>query len=193
MSAENPFEFSANALDRRPGTRISNIRMQAHPQYVPRFESMSQHEQFCFGIRSRSDRGAAQPRIANLTCIGSAAAVQRMSRRPGPALDIEESRRSDDDVIRHPNGGKRNRRSCLQPGKSRINVADSFIFALRDGTPLIQARRSIRKLVNRRGGYQAVDMTMIQRFETNPPAGQNNIFRFHISSMQRSAYRGNET
>jgi hypothetical protein len=58
---------------------------------------------------------------------------------------------------------------------SGVNVAGSLGFALRDGAPLIEGGIDCRR------GYQAVDVAMVKRFETDVLACQQESFCSHGS------------
>lgn len=163
MRPQRPFELPANPFQRRAGPLIARIRVKAHSQHLPCFESIRQHEQLCLRVCCGADRRASQPRIANLTSVRKLSPMPRMSRWPRPSLDIPEARRSNDRTVARPHNRKRQGAASIPPGQSDVDISDSLRLALWNRTPLIQPR------VSRCSDDQPVGVSARQRFQTNPP------------------------
>src|ERR1700732_501543 len=99
MGPENPFVLPTDALERRARTLIARIRVKAHTKHLPGFKGMRQHEQLGLSVGRSPDGRPGQPRVADLTGIGSAPSVPRMSLRPRPTLQVPETRRADDHIV----------------------------------------------------------------------------------------------
>ncbi len=82
----------------------------------------------------------------------------------------------------HANSREGDRAALVPPGQGGFNVAEGFGLALRNGTPLVE--RGIRC----RGRYQAVNVAVVKRLETNAPATQDQTFRFHDCQYAMSRY-----
>src|SRR6185437_8338446 len=137
MRAQNAFHLPSDALNRGPRSLVAHIGVQAHAKDLPGFKGVGQHQQLGFSIRRRADGRMRQPRVADLTRIGSLAPVLSMSRRPGPALQIEKPRGSDDSAGRVVHNHKRQRGSGISPRKRRLDVRSRLLLALRNRAPAI--------------------------------------------------------
>ena len=112
---------------------------------------MRQHQQFCFGIRCRPHRIAAQPRVPDFAHIRSRQPVPRMPLRPRPPIDVEEPRRPHHHAIRQPHRGKRHHRARIAPCQRRRHIVRSLLPPLRNRAPAIQLwinSRSRRQPIN---------------------------------------------
>ena len=123
------------------------------------------------------DCRAGQPRVADLTGVEDVT-VPRVALRPRPSLQVPEAGRPDDDTVIQSDDGERHRAADVPPGQGGIDVAGGLDLVLRNRTPLVEGG------FNCRGGYQAVDVAVVKRFETNVPAGQHKTFCSHAPSMQ---------
>src|SRR5208283_2334176 len=157
------------------------IRVKADTKHLPRFEGMRQHEQLGLGVGRSADCRAGQPRVADLAGVGDVATVPKVFWRPRPSLQVPETGRPNDDTVSQPDDRERHRAAGITPGQSGVDVAGGLDLALRDGTPLVEEGVSCR------GGYKAVDVAVVKRFETNVSAWQDKTFCSHAPSMQRVA------
>jgi hypothetical protein len=173
MRAQDPLKPSPNPLNRSARPFVAHIRVKAHPKYFPRLKRERQHQQLRFGIGRRPYRRSRQPCVPDLASIRSAAPMQRMPLGPGPAIEIEEARRSKHDSVCSAHCGKRHCRALIPPGQCRLDILRGLILPLRNRTPPIQLR------VPRRSRRQPLHMAVTQRFETNMLTGQFNRLHFH--------------
>ena len=79
------------------------------------------------------------------------------------------------------NDRERHRAARLRPSQRRFDVFCGLNLALRNRTPLVE------RSISRRSGNQAVDVSEIERFETNVPAGQRQIFSYHFCHGRKYA------
>jgi len=177
MRPQSPLEFPANPFQGRARTLVARIRVKAHPQHLPRFERVRQHEQLCLSVSRSANRRARQPRVANLTGVRKLSPMPGVPRRPRPSLEIPEARRPNDRTIVRPNNRKRRRAPSISPGQSGLNIIGSGCLTLRNGTPLIQRR------VTCRGSNQSLDVSTVQRFQTNLAPRQRKNFSFHLATL----------
>src|SRR6266481_3620416 len=183
MGSENPIELTANAFERSARTLVTRIGMKANSEHLPRFECVRQHEQLGLGVGCGPDFRARQPPVTDLTDVGVVATMPRVALWPRPSLQVKEACRPDDDpVIRAVvqsivqfNDRERHRATGVPRGQSGVDVARRFDLALRDGTPLVEGG------VRRRGGYQAFDVTVFKRLETNVRTPWHKTFCSHVS------------
>jgi len=178
MGAENPLELSADAFERSAGTLVARVGVKADAKHLPGFESVRQHEQLGLGVGGGADGRAGQPGVTDLAGVGNATAVPCVALRPRPVLQVPEARRADDDSVIHTDNGERHRSAGVPPGEGGVDVAGGLDLALRDGTPLVEGG------IRCRGGYQAVDMAVVERFEADVAAGEHWTFCCHGLSMR---------
>jgi hypothetical protein len=81
----------ANTFNRSPRTQITRVRVKANTKHLPCFKGERQHQQLSFSIRSGSNGGLCQPRVADLAGIRVLTAVPRVIRRPHPTLHVPEA------------------------------------------------------------------------------------------------------
>src|SRR5271167_3978525 len=122
---------------------------------------MGQHEQLGLSVGSRADRRARQPGIADLTSIRIGTTMPCVAGWPCPSLDVKEPCRADHGTVVHPHSRERYCGARVPPGQGGVNVAGGFGLALRNRTPPVKRR------IDRRGGYQPIDMAVLKWFQTN--------------------------
>jgi hypothetical protein len=101
--------------------------------------------------------------------------MARMTRGPGPTLNIKETRGANDGAIREANGSKGKPRAGLAPGERGFNVTKNGIPANRDSAPLIEQG------IARGSGDEAVKIAEVKRLETNMAAGEDGRVEGHVS------------
>src|SRR5579872_1002856 len=147
--------------------------MKADAEHLPDLEGVRQHEQLGFGVSAASNGRARQPRVANFACVGNIAPVRRMALRPRPSLKIPEARRPYDGAITCAHDCKRNRCSSLSPRQGGVDVCHYRSLTAGDQTPAIKFSLLAGCF------HQAVDVTVVQRFQANVLALQNKGLRQH--------------
>ena len=173
MGSKCPFELPSDAFDSSAGALVPHVGVEADTKYLPGFESMRQHELLAFSIGCGPDRRAGKPGVADLTDVEDVAALPRVIRRPRPSLQIPEARGPNDDAVLLADDGEGHRAPAVPPRQGSVHVAGGLNFVLWDGTPLVEGGGGCR------GGHQAFNVAVIERFEANVRAWQQRVFYSH--------------
>jgi len=178
MRAENALEFASDALDCSARTLVPDVSVQTNPKHLPHLESERQHEELGFGVGRRANCRRSEPRVSDLTPIWSGPAVQRVTFRPCPLIEIKKAGRTDNGAVAEPNDREGQRAGRLLPSDGRFHISRGFRACLRHGAPLIQ------RGIGRGGARQTIDMSAFQGFETDRPSLQNNIGESHTCMVR---------
>src|SRR5579883_2240067 len=173
VGAQHPLERSADALDRSARALVARIGVETDAQHPPRLEGMGKHEELGLGIGGGANRRTGQPGMADLAGIRRRAAVARMLRRPGPALQVPEARRADHGAVGAADRREGKRGAGIAPGERRLDIARNLVLALGDGAPAIEGG------IGHRGRDEAVDVAVVEGLEADVPAFEHDTFCHH--------------
>src|SRR5215469_5517133 len=112
--------------------------MKTDAQHPPGFKRMPQHQKLAFAVGGGANGGPGQPGVSDLASIRRAAAMGRMSRRPGPAFQIPEPSRAEQNALTPPHDREWHGRSGLFPCERGMDVLDRLRSPLGHGAPAIK-------------------------------------------------------
>jgi len=175
VGSENPLEFRTDTFERGAGSLVAGVGVKADAQHLPGFESMPQHEQLGFRVGRGADGGTGEPGVTDLAGVGVLATMAGVVRRPCPSLHIPEARGTDDQAVASANNREGHRAAGVPPRQRSVHIRGNSHPALRHRTPLIQRR------LRRRSDHQAIDVSMVERFQANVTPRQNKTLNSHPS------------